>query len=74
MMTLANAILKQFEICAIFGDTPVKEVVLQEIGDARCVRLVGCYAIKSSQMVIGKGKTPDSAWENAALRVLKIVS
>ena len=74
MRTLNEAILNYHEIDRLEANMTVKEAVLQECDDAKCIDTCWGKSIVSGRHVYGKGKTLDMAWEDAALRILNVRS
>jgi len=72
MKTLLEAILDKFEVALQDSKLTVKECVLQENDTAKCLKTSTGYSIRSGKTIYGKGKTVDSAWENAILNILGI--
>ena len=73
MKTLIDAILNHFEICEDDAQKTCRDIVIQECDDAKCAcKEQWCY-IKSDNRRLGYGRTKDTAWENAALNVLRIM-
>lgn len=70
MKTLTEAVLNASEVNPEDGKMSVKEAVLQEVRDAKCVRGAMGYRIISGRTTLGTGTTKDNAWENAILRIL----
>jgi len=72
MKTLTETILDHFEMSREDGDRSVKAVVISEDDRARCVKTAKGFSIRSGAICLGFGPTENSAWENAALRILLI--
>ena len=72
MKTLSEAVLNYHEIDKNDGKLTVKEAVLQECDDAKCIAGVRGSRIVSGRRTYGKGITANVAWEDAILKILSI--
>jgi len=70
MKMLLDTILDIAEVNIEDAKKTVKEAVLQEDCDAKCIKISKGYSIKSGRKRLGKGPTEELAWEDAIIDIL----
>ena len=72
MQTLLDAILNKAEVTYEDAKMTVKDCVMEEVDDAKCIKTRHGYSIKSGTKALGKGITKEIAWTDAILKILSL--